>query len=540
MTLACGGSELSAPQGPAEVNATHYDYSFDLATSSATVAITLKVTTPGNCFDLPVRAAGFDVATIDDVEALARVDAGLLTACGDGWDVGTEIILRTSGTVTEETDEDSQVGYSTTDDIEGNPFTYMVSWVGGCDRFGPCQSDPDRFATYRFRVAHAPGDTVLCSGQITAAAGETTCEFSSAGGPTYSTFGLMVSPSWVEVPLGTWGPAEVTLYDFPTANLAADIDPQVHSGFVDFMEQNFGPYPYGTELRLAAGPTFWNGFEHPGNISISERLNVITSLYADPLEHTINHEIAHMWAGDQTTLASTYDFVWKEAMAEYLTFVYTDTRDPATAQQSASAWKQFSSFAAFYPVPAEAPALLDYYGDVYGPGPLVLFRHLEAIFDRETVMAALRTLLGSPRALSIGDIQEALETTTGADLENYFQLWVYGEGTPARPQYSVTIEPQGDGTVATTVVQENDQDGLFGCAFMVRLLGADTGEELDVWFNLGVSGAKTTTVSSTPAFVVNAHTFDPMAHCLATEVSGSNAKTPGPTRYNPWVVAPAI
>ncbi|MCP4446571.1 MAG: hypothetical protein GY811_14675 [Myxococcales bacterium] len=41
-----------------------------------------------------------------------------------------------------------------------------------------------------------------------------------------------------------------------------------------------------------------------------------------PSAHTTSNEIAHHWAGEQTTLLETHDFVWKEAMAEYLVFVH--------------------------------------------------------------------------------------------------------------------------------------------------------------------------------------------------------------------------
>ena len=106
--------------------------------------------------------------------------------------------------------------------------------------------------------------------------------------------------------------------------------------------------------------------------------------------------------GDQTTLAGVYDFVWKEAVAEYLVYAHQDQHISATAAfKSLGAWKQFSAFSEYYLVPAEEPPLLDYYGDVYGPGPMILFRQLEAIFDRQTVLMALSSLLGSPRAISI-------------------------------------------------------------------------------------------------------------------------------------------
>src|SRR5690606_8409070 len=145
-------------------------------------------------------------------------------------------------------------------------------------------------------------------------------------------------------------------------------------------------YPYGDELRVVTGPTYWSGFEHPGNIVLDDGLDrPMSSRYSRPVAHVLNHEIAHQWAGDQTTLADTYDFVWKEAMAEYLSYVYEDEAGiPNEALVTARAWKAFANGAAYYPVPEDAtrPTLLQYYGEVYGPGPMILFRQLESLASR--------------------------------------------------------------------------------------------------------------------------------------------------------------
>src|SRR5207302_393771 len=153
-----------------------------------------------------------------------------------------------------------------------------------------------------------------------------------------------------------------------STGIAAAIDPVWHGGFVAWMHGTFGPYPYGDELRLLTAPTYWNGFEHPGNIVLADSLaHQRFPPYANEVAHTLDHEMAHMWAGDQTTLAGTYDFVWKESMAEYLSYVWEDMNVPTIGDVTAGAWKGFGQTAMYYPVPGGEPALFDYYGDVYGP-----------------------------------------------------------------------------------------------------------------------------------------------------------------------------
>ncbi len=348
--------------------------------------------------------------------------------------------------------------------------------------------------------------------------------------------------------LGTWDGVNVTFYDMPAADMARKVDVDEHSGFLAWMADNFGPYPYGDTLRFAVGPTYWNGFEHPGNIVLNDRLRTsgFMSAFSIPLAHTISHEIAHQWAGDQTTLASTYDFVWKEAMAEYLVFVHKiENLSESRAIKTLGAWKSFARSSEYYLVPDERPELIDYYGDVYGPGPMILFRQLEALYSREEVMAALKTLLGSLRAIGIDDVQTALEDATGADLSGYFAAWVHGTGIPAWPHFSVSLEavdPKAapeDAELRLVVAQDNAKDGLFGCAFDIALRGAGE-EELLVRVDLGPNGMASHEQVVQPGFAVTDTLLDASRECLAFESSQearAKTRTRGP-RFHPWVAQP--
>ena len=547
----CGGSD-PPPTGPISYQVLHYDYAFDLESRAAGASLTLLVGAGGgDCIDIPLRAGDLADIFLDGEQVGGTLRDGVLHVCGAGWEEGTEIELRASVVVAEETwangIETSQVGYSVTPDLEGNPFRYLVSWVGGCDRFGPCDNAPDRFATYRFTVAHPAGTRVLCPGAITQGTTETVCAFDHAGGPTYSTFGLAAGDSWTVNDLGDWGGVHATFHDTPSSGVFAQFERDRHAGFLFWMESLFGPYPYGDELRFVTGPTHWSGFEHPGNIVLNDRLGIGISAYTDAVGHVTDHEIVHMWAGDQSTLATTHDFVWKEAMAEYLTFVFETERVSASeGRATALAWKRFARNAAWWPVPGEQPPLLDYYGDVYGPGPMILFRQLEVLFSREAVLAALQDLWGAPRAFGVADVQAALEVATGADLDGYFDAWVYGEGEPDWPTFTVAVDGVSPGPVDVTVTPTAGSEP-FGCAFTVVLTG-DAAETHAVRIDRGIDGGGATVVNTTPGFAVTGHTFDPEGECLATEVPAAAAASPpapapGSRRAlpahlrNPWLAA---
>ena len=322
---ACSSSHGSNATGPITFDVTHYDYTLDLTTHAAHAALTLSATVAGNCVTIPFRATMLANVELGGEPATNLTqDATSFTACGPGVDMGDTIELDADMVITLETLSTSQVGFSVTNDTDGNPFTYLVSWVGGCDHFAPCDNRPDVFATYHFDVTHDASLTVRCPGDITeTSTTETVCDFTHPGGPTYSTFGIAAYPAWTQSDAGMWGGVHVTVYDRADTGIAAAIDPTYHNGFITWMQSEFGPYPYGTDLRVLTAPTYWSGFEHPGNIVLDDTLaKPTTGTYKHPVEHVLDHEMTHMWAGDQTTIADTYDFVWKESMAEYLAYVW--------------------------------------------------------------------------------------------------------------------------------------------------------------------------------------------------------------------------
>lgn len=534
-----GGDDDPPPTGELACEVVRYEYAVDLTTRAASSRVILDVVEPGDCLTIGFRASRLEDVRLDGAPIKAgELRDGELWACGAGWEAGAQIALESAQEVPAETWEDSQVGFSARPDLEGADFTYLVSWVGGCDRFGPCDAHPARFATYRFEVTHPSGTQVLCPGEVMAGDQLTVCDFDLPGGPTYSTFGVAASPSWFTVDLGTWDGVRVTLYDTPSSGTADAYDPAINEAFLTFMQDRFGPFPYGDELRLIFAPTYWRGFEHPGSIVLSDRLVLGpgTFDYADPLTHVINHEIAHQWAGDQTTLADVYDFAWKEAMVEYITYVFEDETQPATVpRRTLSYWKALTGRADWYPVPGERPELIDYYGDVYGAGSLILFRQVEGLFGRDAVMAALAELLGEPRTLSMAEVQDALERATGADLEVYFQRWVYGEGAPAWPHVAVDITGDSPGELTVTATQIVDDDGgWFGCAFAIELTG-DGDETAEVWIDYGPDGAETVTETVTVDFPVTGHVVDRGLHCAIWEQVGS-ARAARERVPHPWSV----
>src|SRR3569623_1911021 len=377
------------------------------------------------------------------------------------------------------------------------------------------------------RAAHATvtGDVAPGGGSVTdVSPTETTCAFDYDGGPTYST-GVIASPSWTQMDLGMWAGVHVTLYADGASDVPGAIDSTYHTGYLTWMQAQLGPWPYGNELRVLTAPTYWSGFEHPGNILLYDKLAapvVGGAAYAKPVEHVLDHEMAHMWAGDQTTLAGTYDFAWKESMAEYFAYVYEDMMDPAVAPQTAGYWKSAAAAANYYPVPADQPQLVDYYGDAYGPGPMVLFRQLEALTSRDQVLAALKRVLGHPHAMSVDDVVAALSTSTGLDLTAYSAAWIHGSGKPVWPTVMATYTTGSLHVTQTTAPEKR-------CKFHIALDDANAGEQTLVAIDTFHDGLDQTIPVTAPAYAVTSVVVDPLSECLVY-----GASFVPPVHFTPW------
>lgn len=533
--LGCGQIDVSGRPdearslgvGFSDYTVEHYDIGVDLIADAADSTLTIRALETGDCLSIPYRSGAVTDVRLagDPATSWSRVD-GRIEACttGGAWTSGESVELVVHHELSENTLGGSQVGFSTRYD-SGYAFEYLQSWVGECDRLGPCDTRPDRFATWRFDVTHAQTTQVLCPGQIEAAPGHTVCTFDYAGGPAYSTYAVLAYPAWTRTELGT-SPSgiQLSVYDLPSTSVANDLDETAVTGFLEWMIETFGDWPYGDRLRLVMVPLYWGGFEHPGTIALSRTLS------GNRLTHTTLHEIAHQWAGNLTTLEGTYDFVWKEATVEYLSFVYEDEQMGSTLGRSTvQGWKSGARFSDYYPVPAGQPELFDYYGDVYEAGPMVLYRQLELRYGRDAILAALQQALGTERTLSVAELEQALEQTTGDDLSEYFDAWVYGSGSPTWPTVTVSLTPQPAGTTSARVSLQ-DADGVArDAAFFVRFDQSSLGPR-DILFYAGENAPQQAQLDD----AVTATSIDPYTHALV--YPATFARPAG--HANPWVAEP--
>lgn len=508
-----GGSTGDAGSGPVgDISAAvpHYDYTFDLTSAEGSSRLTLDVAPPGgDCWSVNSELAPLTDLTWNDMPVISStLEGGVLRTCGPSTPGGFPLAVGSKGTVPMVKYFGLDVGFSRRKDLGGGEFSYLLSWVGGCDKFGPCDDDPSRLASFHFEVTHPAGTTVLCPGTLTKTDTRTTCDVS--GAPTYSAFAIAADPLWERAPLGTFAGVDVVFYETPVGGLASSLDKASVGAFLDWITSQLGPFPYGKELRVAGGPTVWLGFEHPANIILQEQLDKLQLDYQNGTMHVLMHEIVHQWAGDRSTLASASDFVWKEATAEYLAYVFEDEARPAgEAAATRKYWDSIWSFSKNYPRPTDdpAPEVQTFYGDVYGPGPMVLYLQLEALIGRPAVLSGIKTFLSVPGARSVTELKDALGTAAGKDLTAYFDAWVFGKGAPEWPTFAVAATQAG-GEATVTVAQQNPSGKLYGCVVEVEVQGATQKARALVDFGVAPQNAKLTTTVPFPE-PVTAVVLDP-------------------------------
>ena len=452
-----------------------YAYAFDIASAKATSRLTVDVAAPGgDCYAVSCRVDGGENVLLGGAPPKsATFDAGALAVCGPPMAAGTaEISAVIPSVPLRKPFGGLDVGFSRKADLAGGEFTYLLSWVGGCDLFGPCDPDPSRLSELHFDVTHPEGTIVLCPGKLTPGATTTKCDVTGTLAPTYSGFGIAADPKWVRSPYTSAAGVDVVMYEVPGGKIAANTDKASFGEFLTWLTKLLGPMPYGSELRFAGAPSAWLGFEHPANIILNEDLGDIGTGAAHSAQHVMMHETIHQYSGDRTTLASTSDFVWKEAIAEYLAYVFEDEHRPAEeAIATRTYWDSIATSAEHRPRPTDGPAVQDFYVDVYGPGPMVLFLQLEPLIGRPAVLKGIQGFLSRAGARSVDDLRVELEKAASKDLVRYFEAWVVGPGAPEWPKFDVTTQEQSGGLLAVTVTQNNPSGRIYGCQVDIDING---------------------------------------------------------------------
>lgn len=239
---------------------------------------------------------------------------------------------------------------------------------------------------------------------------------------------------------------------------------------MDLFEQRFGTYPFASEKYGHAQFGWSGGMEHT---TVSFMGSFGRSLIA--------HELAHQWFGNQITCGSWSDIWLNEGFATYLDGLVVEHLDGPDDFRN---WKQnktnniTSQNGGSVYVPANDTLSSNRVFNSrlsYNKGSMVV-NMLRFKLGDDAFFQGLNNYLNDPNLkygyAKTADLKYHLEQTSGMDLTEFINDWIYGEGFPI---YTIQAHNVSTGQVKITIYQNQSHPSVsfFEMPVPIRLYGVE-------------------------------------------------------------------
>ena len=224
---------------------------------------------------------------------------------------------------------------------------------------------------------------------------------------------------------------------------------------IDFYESMFETYPFSAEKYGHAQCGFGGGMEHT-TVSFMGGFN----------RDLIAHELAHQWFGDKITCGSWKDIWLNEGFATYLTGLVVEHQDGTDGFTN---WKLDNLYnitsqpgGAVYLTDADTLSVDRIFSSrlTYDKGAMVLHMLRIKMGDSNFFQGVKNYLADGNLAYGYAktpDFKAHMETTSGLDLTEFFNDWVYNQGYPV---YNVIVTPAATGHVTVTLHQSQSDESV--------------------------------------------------------------------------------
>lgn len=207
---------------------------------------------------------------------------------------------------------------------------------------------------------------------------------------------------------------------------------------ISYFSELFGDYPFEKYGNATVNMSTYGAMEHQTMTTLGNYIITGNQSY----EPTIAHELAHQWFGDAVSFLTFKDVWLSEGFATYSEHLWTDKR---FGWQSAADYVG-SSYHQYYiswennvgPQTIYDPAFLEYfYPPSYEKAASVLHM-LRLKIGNENFFDLLRLYFNTYKHGNAvtAEFQALAEQVSGQDLDQFFNQWIYGSGTPS-VEYSV-------------------------------------------------------------------------------------------------------
>lgn len=209
---------------------------------------------------------------------------------------------------------------------------------------------------------------------------------------------------------------------------------------LDFFSERFGvAYPWEQYAQTGVDDFVASGMENVSATTLSIRDMVHSDLAAEKPEaadNLISHELAHQWFGNLVTCKDWTNIWLNEGFATFSANLWEEHYYGAGAA-AFSYWRDQNNWMPsreLFSIPIYTRDITDsdqYAGNVYDKAGWVLRMLREQLGD-DAFFRAIKHYLESYRLQDVvtADLVKAVEESSGANVDQFFDQWIYGAGAP--------------------------------------------------------------------------------------------------------------
>jgi aminopeptidase N len=220
---------------------------------------------------------------------------------------------------------------------------------------------------------------------------------------------------------------------------------------IQFYSDVFGTYPFSNEKYGMTQLGFYGAIEN--------QTNTIQNNLSASWFYTSIHELGHMWFGDMITLADWHHCWLNEGFATYSEALWDEHQYGFDGYKSNMANNEFWNGGTLY-LQNPQDTFNTFQSIFYSKGAYAVHM-LRGVLGDDTFFDALLDYTQNPdykyKNASTEDLQQSFETSSGMDLEYFFEQWIYDEYWPF---YAYNFAQNADNDVNLLIDQQ--QEALFG------------------------------------------------------------------------------
>jgi len=195
------------------------------------------------------------------------------------------------------------------------------------------------------------------------------------------------------------------------------------------LERMFGPYPF-TELGgIVPAHRLWFGGLETQTRPVYEARSILNRGFEPGL---LDHELAHMWFGDNVTVRQWNDIFTTEGYASWAQWGASELTGARKANDALNrAYDRLKDNDAFWKITMIDPGRSHLFDAVYVRGPMTL-QALRNVIGDQAFFSLAKDWAQDPGSRTLEEWMAAAQAHTTIDLGPFFRAWIYSPAAPAR------------------------------------------------------------------------------------------------------------